>query len=156
MTILPSFLKRNYHYAITQFKGQKCPSTSKKGQCLKAWHENEWKARYHIHGPKTLKTQPAQEINCKIISSGFVSKVLVPNLVSPQIRHHGQFNSLFSKLMNQQPLFNLSARQQKKNQYQERRSSQDGLSYLRIHFTTYTTRALMARYTQKRLYHSTW
>ena len=35
MTFLPSSLQWNHHHAITQFKGQKYPSTSKKGQYLK-------------------------------------------------------------------------------------------------------------------------
>ena len=41
MTLLPSSLQRNYYHDITQFKGQKCPSTSKKGQSLITWHENQ-------------------------------------------------------------------------------------------------------------------
>ena len=46
-TILPVPLQRNHHNAIAQFKGQESPSTSKKRQCLKTWHENEWRTKYH-------------------------------------------------------------------------------------------------------------
>ena len=48
MTILPSSLQRNHHHTIAQFEGQECPSSSKKKQCLKTWHENKWRTRYHI------------------------------------------------------------------------------------------------------------
>ena len=51
MTILPSSFQRNHHHAITQFKEQECPFASKKRQCLKTWHENEWRTRYHIIQP---------------------------------------------------------------------------------------------------------
>ena len=47
MTLLPSSIQWNHYHAIMQFKGQKCPSTSKKGQYLKTWHESEWKTRSH-------------------------------------------------------------------------------------------------------------
>ena len=47
MTILPSSLQGNHHNAITQIKGQECPSTFKKKQCIKNWHENEWRTKYH-------------------------------------------------------------------------------------------------------------
>ena len=53
MTILPSSLQKNHHHTITQFKGQKCPSTFKERQYLKTWHENEWKTRYHREDKKT-------------------------------------------------------------------------------------------------------
>ena len=45
--ILPSSLQRNHHNAITQIKGQECPSISKKRQCIRKLHENEWRIRYH-------------------------------------------------------------------------------------------------------------
>ena len=41
MTLLPLTLQWNYPIAITQFKGQECPSTSKKRTKSKNWHENQ-------------------------------------------------------------------------------------------------------------------
>ena len=41
MTFLPSLLQPIHSNAITQSKGQKCPSTSKKMTKSKPWHENQ-------------------------------------------------------------------------------------------------------------------
>ena len=41
MTLLPSLLQPIHSNAITQSKGQKCPSISKKMTKSKLWHENQ-------------------------------------------------------------------------------------------------------------------
>ena len=41
MTLLPSLLQPIHSNGITQSKGQKCPSTSKKMTKSKSWHENQ-------------------------------------------------------------------------------------------------------------------
>ena len=46
MTLLPSLLQPIHSNAITQYKGQKCPSTSKKKTKSNDWHESECEDKF--------------------------------------------------------------------------------------------------------------
>ena len=46
MTLLPSLLQPNHYNAITKFRGQKCPSTSKKKSKSNNWHESECEDKF--------------------------------------------------------------------------------------------------------------
>ena len=46
MTLLPSLLQPNHSNAITQFKGQNNPSTSKKRTKSNNWHESECEDKF--------------------------------------------------------------------------------------------------------------
>ena len=50
MTLLPSLLQPNHSNAITKFKGQKCPSTSKKMTKFNNWHESECEDKFSQKG----------------------------------------------------------------------------------------------------------
>ena len=57
MTLLSSLLQPNHSNAITQFKGQKCPSTSKKRTKSNNWHESECEDKF---------SQKQIKIDCKV------------------------------------------------------------------------------------------